>query len=54
MKLSILNSLTLIFIVLKLTELIDWSWWLVFSPTIIKFILIIFIIIILTIYEMKK
>lgn len=27
-----LSSLTLIFIVLKLTDVIDWSWWWVLSP----------------------
>lgn len=26
--------LTLIFVVLKLTGVIDWSWWLVFTPSI--------------------
>lgn len=29
--------LTLIFVVLKCTGLIDWSWWLVFSPALIAF-----------------
>lgn len=28
-----LNILTLIFITLKLTEFIDWSWWFVLAPT---------------------
>lgn len=32
--------LTLIFITLKLTGYIDWSWWLVLSPTLIAFILL--------------
>lgn len=27
-----MGSLTLIFIVLKLTDVIDWSWWWVLSP----------------------
>jgi hypothetical protein len=27
--------LTLIFVVLKLTGAIDWSWWLVLSPTLV-------------------
>jgi len=28
-----LSVLTLIFITLKLTEFIDWSWWFVLAPT---------------------
>lgn len=27
-----LETLTIVFIVLKLTEVIDWSWWAVFLP----------------------
>lgn len=30
--LSIMSVLTLIFIVLKLTNLIDWSWWWITAP----------------------
>ena len=29
---GILELLTIIFIVLKVAEVIDWSWWLVFAP----------------------
>lgn len=29
---GILEVLTIIFVVLKLTSVIDWTWWLVFSP----------------------
>lgn len=29
---GILELLTIVFLVLKLTEVIDWSWWLVFAP----------------------
>ena len=32
---GIFELLTIIFIVLKLTETIDWTWWQVFSPSII-------------------
>jgi len=28
-------SLTILFVILKLTDVIDWSWWWVFSPVII-------------------
>jgi len=31
------SVLTLIFVVLKLTDNIDWSWWWVFSPILITF-----------------
>jgi hypothetical protein len=31
--------LTLLFIGLKLTDFIDWSWWLVLSPTLIFLVL---------------
>ena len=32
---GIFELLTIIFVVLKLTETIDWTWWQVFSPSII-------------------
>lgn len=34
-----LCGLTVIFAVLKLVDVISWSWWLVFLPTIIYFVL---------------
>jgi hypothetical protein len=34
---SLLNILTLVFITLKLCHIISWSWWFVFSPTLILF-----------------
>ena len=33
MKLGILNILTIIFVIAKLSGVIDWSWWLVLLPT---------------------
>ena len=30
---GILEVLTIVFVVLKLLSVIDWSWWLVLSPT---------------------
>lgn len=30
-----LNLLTLVFIILKLTNTVDWSWWAVLSPTLL-------------------
>ena len=35
--------LTIVFITLKLTDYIDWSWWWVLSPLWIAFALVIFI-----------
>ncbi|MEG0898474.1 MAG: transmembrane Fragile-X-F protein [Oscillospiraceae bacterium] len=35
-EIGFLNVLTLIFVVLKLVEVINWSWWLVLLPTIIN------------------
>ena len=39
---NIASILFLIFLVLKLTNLIDWSWWWVFSPIWISFGAIVF------------
>ncbi len=36
-----LNILTLVFVVLKATGYIDWSWWLVLLPTFINIMLLI-------------
>lgn len=36
-----LETLTIVFIVLKLTEVIAWSWWAVFSPMLVGYALII-------------
>ena len=33
------SSLTLIFIVLKLTAYVDWSWWVVISPLLIEIVI---------------
>ena len=36
---ALLEILTIIFVILKLTGFIAWSWWLVFLPAIIAFTL---------------
>ena len=41
-----LEVLTIIFVVLKLTSVIDWSWWLVFSPMYVAVVLYAVIIVI--------
>lgn len=46
MKIGFLGILTLVFIILKLTGNIDWSWWWVLSPALISIIVVILFIII--------
>jgi len=41
MKLGFLSLLTLIFVICKLTNVISWSWWLVFAPSIFGLAIII-------------
>lgn len=41
MKIGFLNLLTVIFVIAKLANVINWSWWLVFSPTIVSVALVI-------------
>lgn len=36
MKIGFLNLLTIVFVIGKLFSVIDWSWWLVFAPTILN------------------
>jgi len=47
---SVPDILTIVFIVLKLTGTIDWSWWWVLCPLWIP-LLVIVLVIILSIYE---
>ena len=51
---SFLSVLTLIFIVLKLTEFIDWSWWFVLAPTLVHVSVMISTIIGLAIFAVRK
>lgn len=57
---GIAEVLTIIFIVLKLTEVITWSWWLVLLPAIISFSIYVLIllvklgVIMVTVVAMKK
>lgn len=39
-----INMLQVLFIGLKLTNNIDWSWWLVLSPIWIQFVIVVFFI----------
>ena len=50
-----IDLITIVFVVLKLTEVIDWSWWWVLSPILISFsLLIIALIIVLIIVLVNK
>ena len=53
-SLGFLDVLTLIFITLKLTDVINWSWWAVLSPIRIQLVLIIIIVIVLLILKYLK
>ena len=53
-SLGFLDVLTLIFITLKLTDVINWSWWAVLSPIWIQLVLIIITVIVLLILKYFK
>ena len=42
------SALTLIFVVAKLLGIVNWSWWLVFSPLIVSFGFWVLVLIIIT------
>ena len=44
MKIGFFGLLQLVFIVLKVIGQIDWSWWLVFIPFYIWFVIVVFVI----------
>ena len=46
-----IRLLSIVFITLKLTNFIDWSWWWVLSPIWIVFVLIIIVILVLSYLE---
>ena len=50
---SMPNALFLVFLVLKLTGVIDWNWWWITSPIWIGVILVIVTAIVITILELK-
>lgn len=43
MKLGIAEIITLVFVILKLSNVITWNWWWVFSPIIIAVCIIIIV-----------
>lgn len=48
---SFTGLLTILFIALKLTHVIDWSWFWVLSPLVIPVVLVIFVLIILVVIK---
>ena len=52
--LGLTSVLTIIFVVLKLVGVIDWSWWWVFSPTLIDLGLTIIVLIIYAAYVVHE
>jgi hypothetical protein len=53
-SLGFLEFLTLIFITLKLTGYIDWSWWWVLSPLWVQVIIFIFAFILVIVFAATK
>ena len=53
-SLGFLDVLTLVFITLKLTDVINWSWWAVLSPIWVQLVLIIITVIVLLILKYFK
>ena len=51
---NFLSLLTLIFITLKLTNFIDWSWWFVLAPTLIQCTVMLSTIVGLIVYAVRK
>lgn len=51
---SVVTLLTIVFLVLKLTHVIGWSWWWVLSPLWICAAIILLTIIVLTIFKVAK
>jgi len=49
-----LETLTIVFIVLKLTEVVAWSWWAVFSPILAGYALIVVVAFIITAIRIAK
>ena len=42
---SLTTALTIIFVIAKITNLISWSWWIVFLPTLLELALVVLVLI---------
>lgn len=49
MQVGFFGLLTIVFIVLKVTEMVAWSWWIVFSPLAVAAVVTILAIVLLAI-----
>ena len=49
-----LNDLTVLFAAAKIFGFIDWSWWLIFLPTMLAFITWVTAVVVITIAEIKS
>jgi len=47
---GVLGILLIVFVVLKLCKLIDWSWWWVLSPLWLPFVIVILIVVLAVIF----
>lgn len=54
MRIGFLGLLTILFVALKLTEVVAWSWWLVLSPMIAGFVLSIIAILVIVWAQSKS
>ena len=50
-SITLCDVLTVVFVVLKLTDVIDWSWWWVFSPLWIPLAIIVGAIVLAAIFD---
>jgi len=50
---SFLNILTILFVGAKLFDAIDWSWWVVFSPTIFNVVVVCVVILLAAVVKGK-
>lgn len=50
---GILEVVTIVFVILKLTGVIDWSWWIVFSPILVPITIGLVILLLVLIFIQK-
>lgn len=50
---GILEVVTIVFVILKLTGVVDWSWWIVFSPILVPITIGLVILLLMLIFIQK-
>lgn len=50
---GILEVVTIVFVILKLTGVVDWSWWIVFSPILVPITIGLVILLLVLIFIQK-